>query len=338
MLRIRTIFLTSLFLSMLSINAVYANIEPTEPDCNCPGVTGESATSTATTMTVSWTASASFISYIVQVQKGGVTHFNATSTGSSVVIVGTSPATTYTVKVIGICGDGQYGAASPLTVTTVSATPTCGEGDVSNDVQHAQYLSNTYWDQIEAQGDVDMYYFILGNGGGCTVTLQSLLNDYELSFSMGGSFQLSDNPGTSSESITFTNTSGKDNKVLLSVAGFGTAYNTYDCYEIKVEYNNFNGGGGSGMLASGGGADLVATLAQDASSLLLGFDSAFEADDQVNVQVFSLEGRLVLTESTQVYKGEKQIKLDLPVVSDGIYFVNATGNFGEKSQKFVVAK
>ncbi len=342
----RISILTGLFLSFVSLSSLLANTEPTEPDCLCPPVTGISATSTATTMTISWTTSADFNKYIVNVLKGGVVYFYTTTEGGSAVINGTSPSTTYVVKVWGVCGDGQAVFVSPFIVNTVQANITCGFGDAGDTDQQATLLADLHAeDQIESLNDLDFYYFDLSEPTGFTVTLGSLSNDYDLlvfggdsEFPPKGFSEVSTNAGVASESISF-NTSGlKVNypfRVTLAVIHFGTAYNSYDCYNLSAVLDGFSAGGG-GNLVSGSGLEV--TPDPSGSSLSLTFDSSFQADDQVDVQVFSVEGRVVLTESAQVFKGEKQIKLDLPNMSDGIYFVNATGAFGKKSQKFVVAK
>lgn len=337
---------------VLSVTSPYSLLANTEPDCLCPSVTGVSATSTATSLTVSWTASAAFDNYIVHVLKGGMVHFKSTTVGVSTVISGTSPATVYTVQVFGICKDGQAGYATSNTVTTISATTNCGKGaaDIGgNDQANATQIltSSLVMEQIESVGDQDYYYFVLPEPGGFDVTLGSMINDYDLSVYAGnntppfiGFSIFSENPGTTAESVYY-NTIGLQVQyplnVYVVVVPHGTAYNSYDCYELLVQTSGFTGGGGSNMV-SGSGSGLEVTPDPSGSSLSFTFDSSFQADDQVDVQVFSVEGRVVLTESVQVFKGEKQIKLDLPNMSDGIYFVNATGAFGKKSQKFVVAK
>ena len=171
-----------------------------------------------------------------------------------------------------------------------------------------------------------------------TVTLSSLLNDYDLHITVNGGNIFSKRPGTLSETITFPLTAGAS--ALAVVRGYGTAYNTFDCYSIGATgpFPCFTGGGGGeNMTSSDGSGANTSPIVKD-GSLLLPFESAFQNDEQIDVQVFSTDGRLVLSESTQVFGGENQVKLDLPSISDGIYLVNIKGSFGIKSHKVVVAK
>ena len=348
MLHIRTTTALILALLFLGITPSFANGSPVEPDCDCPRVLGITATSTVTSATISWPTASIYTTYIVQIFKGGIAstgvYFQASTTGGSVVINGTSPATQYIANVFGVCGDAQAQAGT-LTFTTVAGTATCGAGalDIGGDALHPVVINVSVGesgaDQLDFEGDVDAYSFSVTCPGVVTVNLSSLSNDYDMTVSTStGQVFSSLNPGVSNESITFT--AAVPMTVTAFIAGFQHAYNTFDCYSLgaSAPLPCFGNGGGGANLVSGNDTGASGTPVVKDGNLLLNFESAFQNDEQVGIQVFAVDGRVVLTESTQVFKGENQINVDLPTMDNGMYIVNLSGSFGVKSQKVVVAR
>lgn len=325
--------------------------EPSEPDCMCPTVTGLNVTSSITTMTVSWTTSAVFMEYIVDVSRDAAFNqifFSSTTTGGSVTFNGTSPGPVqYWVRVKGICNDQQYSNAFATTThTAMKATSDCspdgGEDvDVSDIYNFAQLLGASYSEKISTPTDIDWYKVYVDCPGNRVFTLTNMINDYELellTYTVPPAVIASSiNPGTANESIShnFTN----PGYYFLKVRPFQGAHNTYNCYLLTHYAPCLTGGGGGENLVTGGqGGGLGTKLNELSNSLELDFGTPFEADRTTDVQIYAAQGQLISSESVLVLKGESKISLDLPDLASGVYFVHATGAFGQKSAKIVVAQ
>lgn len=343
----------ALFWSAVTCATATNGPETTQPDCQCPQVTGVSVSSSALSMTVSWDANATFTSYLVQVFKPGATgvYFEATSTGNSTVIHGTSPATTYLVKVFGICGDHQA-AATTVNHTTVPTPPgNCFPGDVPGTEAAAQPLNgSSFSEQIDQEGDIDMYYFDwTADCRGITrvITLSSMSNDYELEVhyldNTGKAVsQVSTNPGTTPESISLTLPPEimLPKRIFIQVMGATSySYNSYDCYLLSGPFGpcSFAPGGGGENLVNNGNSGIIARVNQNSNLLEVEFTDGFAKDQMVNLELFSLQGQLLHTENMSVTKGQDKIELDIPNLSSGMYLLNAEGDFGQKSAKLVIA-
>jgi hypothetical protein len=339
----RIFFAAALLLMLTAVSPLWA--DNTESGCNCPAVTGLSATSTATSLTVSWTGDPNYNQFVVQVLQNSAVHFNARTTNNSITISGTSPSTQYSVRVYGVCGDLQSGAGT-LSVTTTAATPVCGGGsqDVGGSVQFPVELpDNGTPDQIDFLGDVDSYVYFLECGGTYTVKLSGLLNDYEMFINFRDRNNVpfhfpSRKPGTSGEQVTFTVGEGFNYPlpVSITVNGFNKAYNKHACYTIQTSPSNcFAGGTGEGNMAdAANGEGFNASVNRTMRSLQLSFDQAFESAEMVNIKLYGPDNNIVLEEIVPVAKGSQLIRLATPELPAGDYFVTASGVFGHKIQLF----
>jgi hypothetical protein len=347
---IRSSLVAALFLTIGLNVSLFAN-ENAEPsdDCLCPQVANVTTSSTATTLTISWTANPDYIHTVVNVLKNSIVYHRTTTTGNSVTIIGTSPATQYNVQISGICSDGQSASSAvSVNVTTVSASPTCGGGanDVGGSLFNPTAISGAFSDQMETEDELDAYEFAIECPGTSSVVLSSMLNDYELQLNgtdangmiVFPSALRSTNGGTTNETITYTldGTVAYPVIMLAIVYPFDRAYNSFDCYTITPSPPNCFTGGGEGE-----GNLLDRTIGMQARTRLvdggleLVFDQAFTTDEQIQVQVIAADGRVVMQETAPAYRGETQLNLSLPVLNDGVYFVHALGNFGQASRKLV---
>lgn len=343
------IFLLSMVFLVFLNTRLLAETNNSFPNCDCPSVTGITVSSTNTSITVSWTGSSIYSSYLIQILKSGTVYFQTSTTASTVTIDGTSPSTSYSAKVFGVCGDYQA-IPGNKNFTTVTAVATCGSGldDIGGTDQNPIALSGptaTFIDQIESIEDIDAFVIRVPCPGVVTVALNSLSNDYDLGASAfdkkaGGIILTSTNPGTANEFISFTTPPNFEYpfEVRISIDGFNTAYNTYDCYTltVTVPIPCFGGGpGGEGLKSKD---PLELTMGEGNNTLLLNFDAGFEQDEDVSIQVFSTEGKLVVDETISLLRGENQHAIDLPRLDAGLYFVNASGSFGAITHKVVVAQ
>jgi hypothetical protein len=87
---------------------------------------------------------------------------------------------------------------------------------------------------ISPSGDNDYYKFVITTGGTATVTLTTLPGDYDLTVvnSAGTQLAISQNGGTTGETITLTYTAGT---YYARVYGYNGANSATACYTLKVQ-------------------------------------------------------------------------------------------------------
>jgi hypothetical protein len=87
---------------------------------------------------------------------------------------------------------------------------------------------------ISPTGDVDNYKFVITTGGTITVTLSTLPGDYDLKLlnSAGTQVGISQNGGTTSETISYTAAAGT---YYAQVYGYNGANSATSCYTLKVQ-------------------------------------------------------------------------------------------------------
>ena len=159
------------------------------------------------------------------------------STANETVTLNGQAAGTYSFKVIG------YNGANSATCYTITATATTVTGcpssyDVSTNGTFggaATIPFNTnITGLISPTGDIDYYKFVITTGGTATITLTTLPGDYDIQLlSSNGTTQLaiSQNGGTTSETITRTYTAGT---YYVRVYGYNGANSSTVCYTLKV--------------------------------------------------------------------------------------------------------
>lgn len=86
---------------------------------------------------------------------------------------------------------------------------------------------------ISPTGDVDYYKFVISTGGTITVTLSTLPADYDLVLlnSAGTQVAISQNSGTTNETINYTAAAGT---YYVGVLGYNGANNATSCYTVRV--------------------------------------------------------------------------------------------------------
>ncbi|RYY63648.1 MAG: T9SS type A sorting domain-containing protein [Chitinophagaceae bacterium] len=147
-------------------------------------------------------------------------------------------AGTYYVKVFGYNGAMSATCYSLNIGATVVTAPTCpGTYDNSTNGTSsgaAQIPFNTdVKGTIGSSTDVDYYKFVITTGGSITLTLGTLPADYDLRLynSAGTQLAVSQNGGTTSESISYTAAAGT---YYAYVFGYSGANNATTCYTLKV--------------------------------------------------------------------------------------------------------
>jgi hypothetical protein len=87
---------------------------------------------------------------------------------------------------------------------------------------------------ISPTGDIDNYKFVITTGGTITLTLGTLPADYDLKLlnSAGTQIGISQNGGTTGETINYTAAAGT---YYAQVYGYNGANNASNCYSLKVQ-------------------------------------------------------------------------------------------------------
>jgi hypothetical protein len=159
-------------------------------------------------------------------------------TTSESITTSSSAAGTYYVKVFGYAGANSATCYSLNIGATAVAAPTC-PGTYDNSTNGtmsgaAQIPFNTdIKGTIGSTTDVDYYKFVITTGGTITITLGTLPGDYDLKLfnSAGTQVGISQNGGTTGETISYTAAAGT---YYANVYGYNGANSTTTCYTLRV--------------------------------------------------------------------------------------------------------
>ncbi len=158
-------------------------------------------------------------------------------TATETVTLNNQVAGTYYIRVIG------YNGATSATCYTIKATSTTATGcqssyDVSTNGTTSGAatipFNTNITGLISPSGDNDYYKFVITTGGTITITLTTLPGDYDLRLrnSAGTQVAISQNGGTTSETITYTAAAGT---YYVQVYGYNNANSATNCYTLKVQ-------------------------------------------------------------------------------------------------------
>ncbi|HEV7779649.1 MAG TPA: zinc-dependent metalloprotease family protein [Chitinophagaceae bacterium] len=247
-------------------------------------------------------------------------------TANESVSLNNQPAGTYYIRIFG------YNGASSATCYTITATATVITGcssiyDVSTNGTSGGAATIPFNTDVKGlispTGDVDFYKFVITTGGTATVTLSTLPGDYDLQLlSSNGTTQLavSENGGTSSETITRTYTAGT---YYLRVYGYNGANSATVCYTLRAQ------------LGTASREELLITATKVAA-----FPNP--VTDKVNldipgikgmarITVFDGFGKMVLQSTT----ANSNSQLNLSKLPSGIYMIKVMNDGKESTVKIV---
>lgn len=195
-------------------------------------------TTTATSNLAVNLAGPSGVDYDLYVYNSSGTQIGAgeSATATETISLSGQAAGTYYIKVVG------YNGANSATCYTLTATATAATGcqssyDVSTNgtTSGAAVIpfNTNITGLISPSKDVDNYKFVITTGGTITVSLTTLPKDYDLKLlnSAGTQVGISQNGGTSSESISYTAAAGT---YYVQVFGYKNANSSTSCYTLKV--------------------------------------------------------------------------------------------------------
>ncbi|MEP6674099.1 MAG: M4 family metallopeptidase [Ferruginibacter sp.] len=194
---------------------------------------------TGTTSNVFNLVGPSGVDYDLYIYNSGGTQIGSStsSTATETVSLTSQAAGTYYIKVIG------YNGANSATCYTIKATATgstsCQSAyDVSTNGTTSGAatipFNTNITGLISPSADVDNYKFVITNAGTITVTLGTLPGDYDLKLlnSAGTQVGISQNGGTTGETINYTAAAGT---YYAQVYGYNGANSATTCYTLKVQ-------------------------------------------------------------------------------------------------------
>lgn len=197
-------------------------------------------TTTATSNIVYNLAGPSSVDYDLYIYNGAGTQIGAGESGTATesVSLASQAAGTYYIKVIG------YNGANSTSCYTIKATVTRPTGGCQSSLDNSTNgtisgaatipFNTNVPGLISPSGDVDNYKFVITTGGTITVTLGTLPGDYDLVLlnSAGTQVAISENAGTTGESISYTAVAGT---YYAQVFGYNGANSSATCYTLKVQ-------------------------------------------------------------------------------------------------------
>ena len=325
-------------------NFVSAQFTTTAPaSCNAPaGLT--SSTITSSGATVSWAAVSGAASYDVDYKLASATTFTnavTATTATSRSISGLAASSLYDWRVRANCtavGLSSAYTQAQFTTSAVVTNPCPGTLDVSTNGTASGAATIPFNTDVKGRinttTDNDYYKFVVTTGGTATITLSTLPANFDLRlYRSNGTTQLaiSQNTGTTSETITRTYTAGT---YYVRVNGANRANNTTLCYTLRVQL---------GTAAKGA----TETFAQFNNDLLVSPNPAgytanlfykFKNAGTANIIVTSQTGTVVLKKSAVINQGENRQTLDVSKLANGMYFIKIQNGDEIQMAKIMVMK
>ncbi len=227
----------------------------------------------------------------------------------------------------------------------VAAPPpvTCADAYEANETRTTSKSIATNTDisaKIGTSSDKDWFKFTTTTAApNVKVTLTNLPYDYDLRLynSAGSQLRISQNGGITSETATY-NTSAAGT-YYVQVYGYGGANSNSICYLLRA---NTSGTRFLGEATDAGITSIKDLVNSNSLSVfpnpaknLVNFNLSSDVDTQKEVIVLDLMGRMVLKQKYAIQKGNNTIKINLPRLAPGIYFIKIDSN---KLQRFEVTK
>ena len=319
-------------------NFVQAQFTTTAPFvCNAPSGLSSSAI-TSSSATVGWTAVSGAVSYDVDYKlntSGTWTNSITGTTATSRSITGLTSSSLYDWRVRTNCSGGS--SAYTQAQFTTAAVSTCpGTYDVStNGTSGGAALIPFNTDikgLINPVNDIDYYKFVITTGGTATVTLTTLPGDYDIQLlKSNGTTQLaiSQNGGTTSETITRTYTAGT---YYLRVYGYNGANSATVCYTLKVQLGTASKGIEEQIVNN----DFSVSPNPAGNTTNLVFKSI--AKGTADITVSNRVGNIVLQNKVTVVEGDNRTQLDVSKLPAGMYFIKIQNDDKTQVAKIMVMR
>ena len=155
-------------------------------------------------------------------------------TGTSYALGGLTQNITYEFQVLSVCASGSSAYSASQQFTTPVPCPEAYEPNNSTGAAPLLALPATVNALISSGSDVDYYRITLTATSTINLFLGNVAGDYDLRLLSSGGTQLaiSENGGTSSESISYANAAA--GTYYIHVYGYGGAFSTEQCYLLTA--------------------------------------------------------------------------------------------------------
>ena len=310
----------------------------------CGTTAGLSATAiTQTTATLNWGAVSGATSYNVQYRVSPAGAWTlTTSTTTSKAISGLSAATIYDYQVQAVCTtNGTYSSIAQFTTASV-VTGGCNgidayESNNSKNSAKPMPVNTDIYPLISSSTDKDWLSFTTTTAAPkIKVTLDGLPADFDVRLynSAGTQIAISQNGGTTAESITYnTATTGSSYKV--QVYGYSGAFSATACYRLNISTGAANFREANNIAnAHKSNVSLYPNPAKNNLTITVQSD-----ENQTSViNIVDLSGRNTLHLENEVNEGLNKIDVDLSKLARGIYFIQVNTNGEQTIEKLVIEK
>lgn len=298
---------------------------------SCGTVSGLSSSFiTTSSATVSWSALSGATSYNVDYKVNSSSTWTSAMvgiTGTSYSLTGLSGGTLYDWRVKANCtsATGAY-ASSQFTTSTFNGCQSSLDNFTNGTATGAATIpfNTNVTGLISPSNDIDYYKFVITNSGTITITLTTLPADYDLRLfnSAGTRVAISQNGGTSGETISYTAPAGT---YYAQVYGYNGANSSTICYTLKVQ------------LGTASRSEIVVNN-QDAAVKA----SPNPATTFINVTVPYINNttRLQIVDATGKVVIERNVKntieqVDISGLAKGLYIIKTNNGKTTSTDKFI---
>lgn len=251
------------------------------------------------------------------------------ATATETVTLNNQAAGTYYIRIIG------YNGANSATCYTIKATATtvtsCQSAyDVSTNgtISGAATIpfNTNITGLISPSGDNDYYKFVITTGGTATVTLTTLPGDYDLTVvnSAGTQLAISQNGGSTSETITRTYTAGT---YYARVYGYNGANSATVCYTLKVQLGTASVFGDGNEITS----NTLLKVYPNPASDVLNISVPGLTTNQATVRVVDMKGTVMMEE--RITRNLQQ--LNISKLPKGVYMLKLNNGENTTASKFI---
>ncbi|MDX2003213.1 MAG: T9SS type A sorting domain-containing protein [Chitinophagales bacterium] len=317
-----------------------------EGGCGTPGSLASSGI-TASGATVSWSAVSGATSYNLQYKLSSASTFTTVSvTGTSYAFTGLAASSTYNYQVQAVCG-GTTGSYAALASFTTSAASTCTDTYESNNSISAAKTIAVGTDiraLIGTAGDNDYFKFTSTSSQKyIQITLTNLPADYDVRLyrSNGSQVAISQNSGTTSETINYNN--GSAGTYYVRVYGYNNAFNASSCYTLKASISSSRfrvDGTEDETLPSSKLSDFKYQIFPNPTNGQVNVElSTVDLMENASIQVTDIAGKTVFFQNIGTIESNYSNTLDLSYLENGMYFIAVLeGNQRKQVQKVLLAK
>jgi hypothetical protein len=242
-------------------------------------------------------------------------------TTSETINTTNTAAGTYYVQVFGYNGAMSTTVCYALTINATPVSVTCPSTyDVSTNGTTSGAATIPFNTDIKGlispSGDLDHYRFVITTGGTITLSLTTLPGDYDLRLynSAGTQVAISQNGGTSSETINYTAAAGT---YFARVYGYNGANSATVCYTLRVNLGTATKEG-----------DLIVDRQQMKAEIFPNPTAGNlnvripGIEGQVDIRVIDMYGRPVMQRNTSAVN----TRLNISGLPSGVYMVNVSRN------------